>query len=65
MEFGLMKEFLLTCDRMLYLNSGVDFYEIMSAHLIDQEFCGPCVSITDTLRQFNGIQQDRLPNFLG
>ena len=54
-----------TSDGVLDLDTRVDFDEVVSAHLVDQELGGACVSVPDALRQFDRVAENRLANLLG
>lgn len=55
----------LTGDGVLDLDTRVDFNEVMSAHLVNQELRGTGVPVADAPCELNGIAQDTLADFLG
>jgi hypothetical protein len=50
---------------VLDLDTRVNLDEIVSAHLVNQEFCRSSIAISNALGQLNSIAQDCLADFLG
>ncbi len=47
---------------MFYLDTRVDLNEVMSSHLVDQEFGCSSVPVTDALCELDGIGEESLSN---
>lgn len=54
----------LLSDGVLDLDTGVDFNEIVSSLLIDQELGGTGISVLDVSGKSQGIVEDGLSDFL-
>lgn len=50
---------------MLDLNTGVDFDEVVAAHLVNQELRGTRVPVANALRKLDGVAQDSLADLIG
>lgn len=50
---------------MFDLNPRIDFDEVMSSLLVDQEFRGSGIPVVDVLSKLDRVRPDGLANFLG
>ncbi len=53
-----------TSDGVLDLNTGVDFNEVVAAHLVYQELGCSSIPVANALRKLDSIGQDGLAHFL-
>ena len=51
-------------DGVLDLDAGVDFDEVVTTHLVDQEFGSTGVTVADALRELDSVTEDCLADLL-
>lgn len=54
----------LTSDGVLDLDTGIDFDEVVSVLLVDQEFRGTSVTVLDSMGKLECVVQDSLSDVL-